>query len=88
MNQTSVVQAELTFSSHAEHRLRERGFAVHEVAELLAVPHIQYEGDPRHGLGRVVHAFDDIRIVTGVVLPDQPIDVITVMWRHSNASAA
>jgi hypothetical protein len=74
-------EAQLVFSAHAEDRLWERGFSPEDVAALLGAPHVSHPGDPRYGLGRVVHNFDEIRVVTGRIRPDGRTDVITVMWR-------
>jgi hypothetical protein len=88
MDANPKCEAQLAFSAHAEGRLWERGFSPEDVADLLARPHITFDGDPRHGLGRVVHAFDEARIVTSQVQPDGRIHVITVMWRNFGSDAA
>lgn len=88
MSYNRIREEDIFMSAHAEERAWERGFTLNDIADLLSCPHVEYEGDPRYGAGRTVHAFDEVRIVTGLIGPDRCVDVITIMWRIHDSDAA
>lgn len=78
----------LRFTSHAASRARERGIGSELVAYIIKEAEIRYPGAPQHGQCRLVHVLGEIVVITTEPGDDSILEVISVMWRNRDGSAA